>query len=133
MPRNGETAPLTRIAADFVLGLTLDAIPDDVIAAAREHVLDALGVGLAAASLAEGRALGESVARLGAGGTSTALGRTTPLPAAQAALLNGALIHSLEYDDTHMAAIVHGSAVVASAALAVAEAEGASGRALLAA
>ena len=109
MPRNGDPIALTRTAADFVLGLTLDAVPDDVIAAAREHFLDALGVGLAAASLAEGRALGESVARLGAGGGSTALGRTTPLPAAQAALLNGALIHSLEYDDTHMAAIVHGS------------------------
>ncbi len=133
MPRNGDPIALTRIAAEFVLGLTIDAIPDDVIAAAREHVLDALGVGLAAASLAEGRALGESVARLGAGGTSTALGRAAPLPAAQAALLNGALIHSLEYDDTHMAAIVHGSAVLAPAALAVAEAEGASGRAMLAA
>ncbi len=131
MPRNGETAPPTRIAADFVLGLTLDAVPDDVIAAAKDHFLDALGVGLAAASLAEGGALGDSVARLGAGGGSTGLGRAEPLPAAQAALLNGALIHSLEYDDTHMAAIVHGSAVLAPAALAVAEAENASGRAML--
>jgi 2-methylcitrate dehydratase PrpD len=50
---------------------------------------------------------------------------------ANAALINGGLIHSLEFDDTHTGSIVHGSAVIAAAALAVAEGERASGAALL--
>jgi 2-methylcitrate dehydratase PrpD len=46
-------------------------------------------------------------------------------------MINGGLIHSLEFDDTHTASIAHGSAVLAAAALAVAEAQNASGAALL--
>ncbi len=133
MPRNAETEPLTHIAAEFVRGLALEAIPPEVVEAAKDHFLDTLGVGLAAASISGASELGDAVARLGSGGESTAFGRASALPAAQAALLNGTLIHSLEYDDTHMAAIVHGSAVLAPTALAVAEREGASGSALLAA
>ncbi len=133
MRKNAETTAPTRTAADFVLGLTLGAVPDAVVSAAKDHFLDALGVGVAAASVLGAAALGDAVARLGTGGESTAFGRREPLPAAQAALLNGALVHSLEYDDTHMAAIVHGSAVAAPAALAVAERERASGADLLAA
>jgi 2-methylcitrate dehydratase PrpD len=46
-------------------------------------------------------------------------------------MINGGLIHSLEFDDTHTASIAHGSAVLAAGALAVAEAHGSSGAALL--
>jgi 2-methylcitrate dehydratase PrpD len=45
-------------------------------------------------------------------------------------MINGGLIHSLEFDDTHTGSIAHGSAVLAAAALAVAEAHNASGAAL---
>ena len=58
-------------------------------------------------------------------------GQAAGAAAADAALVNGGLIHSLEYDDTHTASIQHGSAVIAAAALAVGEARGASGAALL--
>ncbi|MGH6884961.1 MAG: MmgE/PrpD family protein, partial [Geminicoccales bacterium] len=54
-----------------------------------------------------------------------------PLPAASAALRNGALMHSLEFDGTHAASIVHAGSVAAPAALAVAEETGASGPQLL--
>ena len=47
------------------------------------------------------------------------------VPAQQAALVNGATSHALDYDDTHFAHIGHTSVVVISAALATAEAVGA--------
>jgi len=50
-----------------------------------------------------------------------------------AALINGGLIHSLEYDDTHTGSIVHGSAVLAAVALAVGQSLGSSGPQVLAA
>jgi 2-methylcitrate dehydratase PrpD len=53
------------------------------------------------------------------------------VPARAAALVNGATSHALDYDDTHFLHIGHPSVVVAAAALAVAEAEGTGGRALL--
>ena len=64
-------------------------------------------------------------------GPATIFGSDEGFAAAAAALANGGMIHGLEYDDTHTASIVHGSSVLAAAALAAAESAGASSDALL--
>ena len=51
------------------------------------------------------------------------------VPASLAAFVNGVLAHSLDYDDTHLPSVLHPSACIVPAALAVAEALGADGRA----
>jgi len=106
-------------------------LPDEVALAARLHLLDACGVGLAAAGSPVGAAYRDFAQDVARGGPATVLGQAAGAAAADAALVNGGLIHSLEYDDTHTASIQHGSAVIAAAALAVGEARGASGVALL--
>jgi len=106
-------------------------LPDDVALAARLHLLDAIGVGLAAAGSPIGAAYRAYAAEVAKGGPATVFGQATGASAADAALVNGGLIHSLEFDDTHTASIAHGSAVLAAGALAVAEAQNASGAALL--
>jgi 2-methylcitrate dehydratase PrpD len=106
-------------------------LPEDVALAARLHLLDACGVGLAAAGSPVGAAYRDFAKDIPRGGPATVFGQVTGAAAADAALVNGGLIHSLEYDDTHTASIQHGSAVIAAAALAVGEARGASGAALL--
>jgi 2-methylcitrate dehydratase PrpD len=106
-------------------------LPDEVALAARLHLLDALGVGLASAGSPVGAAYRDFAPELASGGPATVLGQTSGATAADAALINGGLIHSLEFDDTHTASIAHGSAVIAAASLAVGEAQGASGPALL--
>lgn len=108
--------------------LAIDTVPEQVLAAARLHLLDALGVGLAAR--AEGP-LGTLPTVVRTAGPSTVLGSADPASPATAALVNGGLIHSLEYDDTHVSSVMHGSSVLAPAALAAAEAAGADGRDLL--
>lgn len=97
-------------------------LPEAARAAARLHMLDAVGVGLAASALDQGGAY----RRLATGhtGVATALTGARTADPAEAALINGGLIHSLEYDDTHTASIVHGSSVLAAAALAAAEGAG---------
>lgn len=99
-------------------------VPDAVLAAARLHCLDAVGVGLAASSLPQG----EPYRRLAAGGQGgiSLLTGCSLASAADAALVNGGLIHSLEFDDTHTGSIVHGSAVLVPTVLAVAQAAQAS-------
>jgi 2-methylcitrate dehydratase PrpD len=107
------------------------SMPEDVATAARLHLLDAIGVGLAAAGSPIGAAYRGFAAEVVKGGPATVFGQATGAGAADAALINGGLIHSLEFDDTHTGSIAHGSAVLAAGALAVAEAQNASGAALL--
>jgi 2-methylcitrate dehydratase PrpD len=120
-----------RIIAQAVLALRDADLPQDVAAAARLHFLDAIGVGLAASRVPQNTGWADALASVGGSGTATVLGQAAGAPPAMAALLNGARIHALEYDDTHIASVVHGSAVAAPAALAAAEAAGADGAALL--
>lgn len=109
-----------------------DLVPDDVLDAARLHLLDGLAVGLAASRSGPVRGLSALAASQGSG-PCTVLGSATTVPAPIAALVNGGFVHSLEYDDTHVASIMHGGAVMTPAALAVAEEAGATRRDTLAA
>jgi len=109
--------------AQFAHELTLDTLPEPVLHLARLHLADALGIGLGAAAVPAHRQWLTALRHeAGAPGAATMLGFAGGVPAPVAALLNGSSIHSLEYDDTHMASIVHGSAVIVPAALAAAEA-----------
>ncbi|MGB9369023.1 MAG: MmgE/PrpD family protein [Xanthobacteraceae bacterium] len=107
------------------------AIPLDVRDAARLHFLDAIGVGFAAAATGAGAPYLKAAPALSGNGPATVFGSDEGFTAAAAALANGGMIHGLEYDDTHTASIVHGSSVLAAAALAAAESTGASNDAFL--
>jgi 2-methylcitrate dehydratase PrpD len=108
-----------------------EPIPPDVLGCARLHLLDAIGVGLASAATGTGRLYLEAAPTIGGEGAAHVLGARSTRDAATAALLNGGLIHGLEFDDTHLGSIVHGSSVLAPLVLAVAEEVGTSGRDLL--
>lgn len=119
--------------AEWVCGLTYDDIPAETLEAAKLHLLDTLGAGLAAHARGVATA-GRTVATSNrANGASTIIGLPTGVPAAAAGLANGMLCHGLDFDDTHADSICHVGVVVAPAAVAVAEAAGAGadGRALL--
>ena len=64
-------------------------------------------------------------------GAASAIGFGTGLPAPWAALVNGTAAHALDFDDNFDPAKAHATAVLAPAILALAEQEGASGRACL--
>jgi 2-methylcitrate dehydratase PrpD len=118
---------LARLAA----GVRERGLPSELRADAARRVLDVLGNSMAATSEAPGRAVGEVVREWGGSGRATAIGTGERLPEPSAALLNGTLAHSLDFDDTHLPSVLHPSAPVVPAALAVAEARGANGAALL--
>jgi 2-methylcitrate dehydratase PrpD len=125
----GLVAALGGFAADVRAGgLTADLVQD-----AKERVLDVVGNALAAGSDEPG-AIVLAVARESGGKRqSTAFGQTVRLPAASAALVNGTLAHSLDFDDTHLPSVLHPSSSIVPAALALAEAEASTGADLLAA
>jgi len=59
---------------------------------------------------------------------SSVLGRADKVDMASAALVNGITSHTFDFDDTHLATIIHPAGPVASALVALAEVTGASGR-----
>ncbi|CAN5433611.1 MmgE/PrpD family protein [soil metagenome] len=95
------------------------SIPGEVRQAARLHILDALGVAVLGAGKGPLRGLQDRLPP--APGAATVLGSSQRMSPPMAALVNGAYLHSLEYDDTHVASVMHGSSTVLPAALAAAE------------
>jgi 2-methylcitrate dehydratase PrpD len=133
-PRAGSAASLaTRGLADFVVAMQLSDVPKLVRERGCHLILDAVGVALAARRYAFAeRTLAGAVA-LGGDGLSTVIGHRERLPLRDAALVNGVLLHGLDFDDSHLTAIIHPTVTCLPAALGVAEAAGASGADMLAA
>lgn len=94
------------------------------------RVLDLLGNSLAALGEKPAEVITNVVTAWGGVPAATALG-VGKLPAPSAALVNGTLAHSLDFDDTHLPSVLHPSSAVIPAALAVAERTGASGPSFL--
>ena len=113
--------------AEFAAVLQHDDLPADVASSVKERVLDTLGVALAASALDTSDAVRTVAAGWGGSGAAAAIGVPGRLPAHAAALVNGTLAHSLDFDDTHLPSILHPSACVVPAVLAQGQAVGASG------
>ena len=75
-------------------------VPDEVLTAAKLHLLDAVGVGLAASRTAIGEPYRNSAPALCGTGGASVFGLDLSGSVAGAALINGGLIRSLEFDDT---------------------------------
>lgn len=119
-----------QILADFVVGLSFDDLPDDVVRRAEVCVLDYVGVTLAGASSASGAIVKRYVEATGGSAEATIFGTETRVPVAQAALANGAVAHSVELDDheAHHRSKVHSGVTVFPAAWAISETRPTTGR-----
>ncbi|HVL33152.1 MAG TPA: MmgE/PrpD family protein [Actinomycetota bacterium] len=117
--------------AEFVASVRYDDIPDAVAHAAKRHVLDTIGVALAAAGTGSAAPSVDMTRSWAGARESSVIGYDFAAPAPYASLVNGTLAHALEFDDTHVESVVHPSAVVVPAALAVAEEVGTGGKEML--
>ena len=132
------TGYAARLAA-FAAACRSDGIPPGIAADAASRTLDCIGNSLGALGTHTGEPASASpqaavlaMARAAGGvGEATAVGSGLRLPADRAALVNGTLAHALDFDDTHLPSVLHPTAAVLPAALAVAEATAATGSALL--
>lgn len=122
-----DSPTLAQQLAAFAVGVRGDGPPDAVIDSVHQRVLDTLGICVAAADLPTSRAARRWVADTGGAERACAVGIRRRVPAASAAFVNGVLAHSLDYDDTHLPSVLHPSASVVPAALAVGEHTRASG------
>ena len=126
---------ITADLAAFSAGITVGRLPPEVAARTRWLVLDLVGNIVRARQDAESTPALLSAARaLGlAAGNAVVFGDPARYTPAGSALLNAALGHSLDFDDTHAAGSLHPGCPVIPAALAAGEMTGASGASVLAA
>ena len=110
-------------------------LPAEVLDDAAGRVVDCVGNALAASASSDPGephvALLDVLQARGGRPDSSLFVKGPKLPASAAALINGTLAHALDFDDTHLPSVLHPSASVVPAAVAVAEEQGASGRDLL--
>ncbi|HEV2300628.1 MAG TPA: MmgE/PrpD family protein [Stellaceae bacterium] len=126
----GETVALARYAAS----LRFEDLPAEIVQKAKGVIADTVAAAICGAALPWSEIVIRYAERRGPGGSSAILGRGTAVQAWAAALANGALAHAFELDSlTRPGAGAHPGATVLPPALAVAQQEGAGGRALIAA
>jgi len=123
----------TQVLAEYANQTSFSALPKEVVRKTKGIVLDTLGCGIAGYTLAshEFHWILDLVKEMGGNPQSTVFleGMKTSIP--QAALVNGALIHTVDFDDTHMGSISHLGASVVSTTLAMGEKVGADGPSLI--
>jgi 2-methylcitrate dehydratase PrpD len=123
------TAELTRRLATT----DYDTLPEDVRTLACQCVLDFVAVTLAGANETLTGLLRDEALEDDATPIASLLGHPARVSPQQAALVNGAASHALDYDDVNLAMSGHPTVTILPALVALAEARGASGRELLAA
>jgi len=126
-----QVAPLSRAIAERALALSVDDVPDDIWRYLKLCLADAVGIAFASRHYDFASTSLQSLDRLGSEGSASIIGQEHRVALRDAALMNGLLIHGLDYDDTHLASVVHCSASAFPAALALAEHQRLDGRSLL--
>ncbi|UMP00067.1 MmgE/PrpD family protein [Amycolatopsis sp. EV170708-02-1] len=115
---------------EFVARTGFGDIPDEVLVRARHLILDAVGIAFASTTFPFADVARDALTSFESG-EHVVLGMKDRLSARDAALLNGILIHGLDFDDTHLPAVAHVTAAVLPAALSTAVASNATTRDLL--
>jgi 2-methylcitrate dehydratase PrpD len=135
MPRTLDKVPdsreqgklISETLSDFAHGLAPAAIPAEVRERARHLMLDATGIALASGRYDFAHKAMTAIAGVGGTGAVPVIGMPVRLPPRDAALLNGILVHGLDFDDTHTGGVIHATASMWPAAMAAAYMRGASG------
>jgi len=121
----------SKTLADWVAGLRLNDVPEDVRAHARRFILDNFGCQIAGATLPWSQTYYHVLRATRSGSPSTVAYFGDKLSPDDAAFLNSTFNHANETDDTHLKSPTHPGGIAVPAALALAEYAQAAGEKLL--
>jgi 2-methylcitrate dehydratase len=122
----------SNLLAEYAMEVSFESLPEAVVEQTERLVLDSLGCCVGAYTSEPSKALRETFGDRTAPEGATALGTDREIPVEYAALINGAMVRYLDYNDCYISgsSVCHPSDHI-PALLAVAEAEGRSGRELI--
>lgn len=124
--------PVTDTLARFVAETDYSSISERALANTEMHILDTLGVALAAVSTPVATIAFDYCTRTGGASEASVWGTHLKLSVPMAAFANGLLAHALDYDDWDAYIHVgHPTSMLTAAALSLGEFAGASGKDLL--
>ncbi len=128
-----NAASLSETLAAFVAATGYEDLPEEIIASTKQRLLDTLGCAWAGATAPGCQAAENTILAEGATGLATLWASGKKASARGAAFVNSTHAAALDYDSVYERGSVHPDIVTVPAAWALAEANGASGRELLAA
>ena len=128
-----ELQTVAQKIAHYVAVFRYEDIPQSTRERAKLLMLDAVGIAFASTQYDFAHRVLTGLSALNEGGRSSLIGLPGKLALRDSVIMNGVLVHGLDYDDTHIRAIIHATASAFPCALGVAEALSAPGSALLAA
>ena len=100
---------ITEKISQFIAQTKIDDIPQEALELARLGIADFIGVGFAGLKEKQSRIIIDYVREIGGTPRSTVIGGTLGTSPALAALANGTIGHSLDYDDMAISLIAHPS------------------------
>jgi 2-methylcitrate dehydratase PrpD len=128
-----QSAGVTAAFARTSSGLTFESLPNDLVELSRQCLLDWLGVTIAGTREPLVQILVEEATEQGGHPQAFLIGRSGKVSTRQAAMVNGAASHALDYDDVNWTLQGHPSVAIIPGLLALAEFRGASGKDFIAA
>ena len=129
--QNTTTGPMiSETLARFAAGLKPEDIPADVRERAKYLMLDAIGIAFASTKFPFAKSAIDGLTSLDTG-KAVVIGMDQKLTVRDSALMNGVLVHGLDYDDTHLEGVMHVSASCFPCAYGVAQHVKASGAEML--
>ena len=117
MTQSTDTINYTHQLAEFVAQINYDNLPPDVIALAKGFMLDTIGCAMGGRAQApeEVSWITDFSLAQNTSGVCTIFGESKKTNAMTAALTNGTMVHTIDFDDTHLPSITHlGSSLVAT-------------------
>jgi 2-methylcitrate dehydratase PrpD len=128
----GISVSISEELSKFALGLRYAQIPAVVRDRAKHLILDSVGIALASTKYPFASVSFAALEELGVG-KSPVIGMGRRLSLRDAVLMNGILIHGLDFDDTHSRGVIHATSSSFPCVLALADRDDQDGKALLAA
>ena len=128
-----ESQTVAQKLAQYASVFRYEDIPQTTRERAKLLILDAVGIAFASTQYDFAHRVLTGLSALDEGGRSSLIGLPGKLALRDSVVMNGVLVHGLDYDDTHIRAIIHATASAFPCALGVAEALDAPGSSLLAA
>jgi 2-methylcitrate dehydratase PrpD len=125
------TTSISEQLAAFAAQFDRQPVPEAVRERARYLMLDSLGIAFASRAYDFAEKAMAGIREMNEGGQSMVIGTTEKLDTRNAILMNGILIHGLDFDDTHAKGVIHATASVLPTVLAVGAKYDRSGEALV--
>ncbi len=122
---------ISRKCAGFVTSLSFSDLAPDTVSVTKKCIVDWLGCVLGGASTPAARIIQDVADEMGGKEQATVIGDFSRNSVLHAAMINAYNCHILEMDDVHKSSIVHPGAPVISAAFALGEYLGSTGREII--